>query len=39
VFDERTAPVPAFVYPRAIDFLDDRTTVLQRDGAAGRAPK
>jgi hypothetical protein len=39
VFDERTDPVAAIAYPRAIDFLDNRATILQRDDAGGRERK
>jgi len=30
VFDAETAPVPAWIYPRTIDFLAGRITILQR---------
>jgi hypothetical protein len=30
VFDRRSPPVPRWVYPRDIDFLDNRATILQR---------
>jgi len=30
VFDRRSPPVPAWVYPRDIDFLDNHATILQR---------
>jgi hypothetical protein len=38
-FDARSPSVPAWVYPRDIDFLDNRATVLQRADVGGRAPK
>ena len=34
VFARRSPPVPAAIYPRDIDFLDNRATVFARD--AGR---
>jgi hypothetical protein len=39
VFDAETPPLPAFVYPRDVDFLANRATILQRDDAGGRARK
>lgn len=38
-FDARSPSVPPWVYPRDVDFLDNRATVLQRAGDAGRARK
>jgi hypothetical protein len=34
VFDRRTSPVPPWLYPREIDFLDNRVTILARTDRA-----
>ena len=36
VFDRETSPLPFWIYPREIDFLHNRITILRRRGDAGQ---